>query len=184
MGQLILFIVITILFIVFMVKLFTAKDNNTVKDSNTVINNKNANSLKVNGVTINLTDEEIEKQKQLERDNFQRKKEDLKNRIKKDRDETEDFIRKRVLDGILSRGAYTEADFNRMKFMYNDGKLRSNEEVSNYDRHQSYATERKNYASECRRNNAIGFWIPFLIVFIIFCFIFNDIIFLPVSLLF
>lgn len=144
----------------------------------------NPNRFKINGVNITLTDSEIKEQKKLIEDEFKSRRDELKNKIQKDRDETEDYVRKRVLDGILCRSMFTESDYERTKFMYNDGRLRSNEEVANYDRFQSYTKERANYTKECKKNNAIGFWIPFLIVFIFFCLLFHDIMFLPVSLLF
>ena len=140
--------------------------------------------FKVNGVDITLTEEEIAEQKQLIKDEFNLRKNELINRIKKDRDETEDYVRQRVLDEILYRGAYTEADYDRMKFMYNNGYLRSNQEVEEYNSYQRYTKERENYSHKCKKNNFIGFWLPFWIVFIIFCLILHDIIFLPVALLF
>lgn len=178
MVQLILFIIFILLFLIFMAKKLT------IKGEPPPIKINDSNSFKINGVNINLSEKEIEEQKQFIKDAFEEKCKELKNRIQKDRDETEDYVRKRVLDKILSKDIFTENDYERIKFMYNDGKLRSNREVYHYDIYQSFSDERKNYAKECKRNNIVLFWIPFLIVFFIFCCILHNVFLLPIALLF
>lgn len=142
------------------------------------------NSFKVNGVKITLTDEEIQEQKRLVRSSFNNRRDILKNEIINDRDLTDDYVRKKVLTELLNIPIITEADYERVDFMYNNGRLRTNEEVHNYDLIHTYQTRKQEYDKSRHKTNALAFWLPFLPTLIIFCLIFNDIMFFPVALLF
>ena len=142
------------------------------------------NTFKVNGVKITLSDEEVRDQQRLIHEDFRNRKETLINKILEDRNSTEDYIRKKVLDEILSYSIITEEDYERVEFMYNDGRLRSNEEVHSYDLSRTYKIRQDAYNKTRHKVNTIAFLIPFLFTLVIFCLIFNDIMFFPVALLF
>ena len=143
-----------------------------------------SNSFKVNGVNITLTDEEIQDQKLLINEDFNNRRENLRNKILNDRNSTDDYVRKKVLTELLNIPIITEADYKRVDFMYNNGRLRTNEEVHNYDLIHTYQTRKQEYDKSRHKTNALAFWLPFLPTLIIFCLIFNDIMFFPVALLF
>ena len=145
---------------------------------------RNNNFRKVNGVTIYVSDEELKEQEQIIKDNFIIKKDELRNRIKNDMDATDDCIRKKVLNEILNIPIFVESDYERVKFMYNNGRLRTNSEVHNYDLSKTYTTRRQEYDRSRHKTNIIAFWGPFIPTMVIFCLIFNDIMFFPVALFF
>ena len=97
---------------------------------------------------------------------------------------TDEFIRKKVLEQILNIPIYVESDYERVNFMYNNGRLRSNNEVHNFDLKKTYHTRQAQYKRSCKKTSAIAFWAPFWIVFLIGSAAMHDIIFLPVALLF
>lgn len=145
---------------------------------------QNENSFKVNGVKITLSDEEIQDQLNLINESFKRRKENLRNKILIDRNSTDDYVRKKVLTELLNIPIIIEADYERVDFMYNNGRLKTNEEVHSYDLIHTYQTRKQKYDKSRHKTNALAFWLPFLPTLIIFCLIFNDIMFFPVALLF
>lgn len=175
---LILSLTFTILFIIFMIKLLTAKEKIESPPKN------DTNSFQVNGVKITLTEEEVNEQTKLVNDEFINRKENLRNRIKNDMDSTDDYVRKKVLQQILNIPIIVESDYERVSFMYNNGRLRNNDEVHNFDLKKTYHTRQARYNKVRHRTNIIAFWVPFWLIFLFFAALFNDIIFLPVALLF
>lgn len=178
----ILFLVLCVT-LLFVIRNVTGSSN---KKYNSNIYNKppnNNNLRRVNGVTIYVSDEELKEQEQIIKDNFIIKKEELRDRIKKDMEMSDDYIRKKVLREILNIPILVESDYERVKFMYNNGRLRSNSEVHNFDLSRSYNERKKAYDSSRHKTNAIAFWGPFLPTLLMFCLIFNDIMFFPVALL-
>lgn len=153
------------------------------------VNTDSSLDVKTNGVDINLTKEdlaEIEHQlilEDIERHNVEQ--EALITKMKKDRETTSDLIRQKVLDKLLSMRTINQTELDRVKFLYNNGKLRSNEEVEDYDRKITYEKERENYNKERHSVNFAAFMIPFLAVGLITMIACNDILFgLPLGLLF
>ena len=142
------------------------------------------NSFKVNGVDITLTDEELKEQQKLVNDEFNNRKENLRNKIRNDMNSTDDYVRKKVLEQILNIPIFVESDYERVSFMYNNGQLRSNDEVHNFDLKKTYHTRQAQYNRSRHKTNAIAFWAPFWGVFLISAAAFGDVIFLPVALLF
>lgn len=145
--------------------------------------------IKTNGVNINLNKEELDKiEHQLVLEDLERYKiqrEALMTKMKKDRETTDDLIRQKVLDKLLSIRIANQVDLNRVKFLYNDGKLRSNEEVESYDKQFIYEKERMNFDQERHKVNFAAFVIPFLSVGLITMIACDDILFgMPLGLLF
>lgn len=144
---------------------------------------KNQNDIRINGVVINLSDEEkrkAERQKQQkEQQQFNQVKEYLFSVIYEDWDKTEDIIRKKVLENLLERKIETIDDLAKLDFLYNDGKLRTNEEADYIERFFKYQKERENFDQHCHKVNVYSFLIPFFCVFIITCLFAQDIIFGP-----
>lgn len=129
------------------------------------------NVAEVNGVKIHLSDEEIEKIKQKEKEKairqFNKEKKELLDYIKSDIEYCDDIIKKKVLKELLNHPLETQADYERLKYIYNYGQLRSNEEVKHYDRYVNTKEQRENYDNERHRVNLLAFVIPFISVFII-----------------
>lgn len=182
-------IVVIFLAIGVVVLFLICKVSGSSNKSDSCINNtrqydKDGSFRKINGVTIYVSDEELKEQEQIIKDNFIIKKDELRNRIKNDMDATDDCIRKKVLNEILNIPIFVESDYERVKFMYNNGRLRTNSEVHNYDLSKTYTTRRQEYDRSRHKTNIIAFWGPFIPTMLIFCLIFNDIMFFPVALLF
>lgn len=188
MEQIIIFLLGFITLIILMKK-FLPKEKTLPKDydkspGNSISQSRNEHSYQINGVKITLTNEEIEEQFKLVNDEFNNRKENLRNRIKNDINSTDDYVRKKVLEQILNIPIFVESDYERVSFMYNNGRLRSNDEVHNFDLKKTYHTRQAQYNKVRHRTNAIAFWVPFWIAFLLFAALFKDIIFLPVALLF
>ena len=144
----------------------------------------NSNFRKIHGVNIYVSDEELKEQQKLVNNEFNNRKENLRNRIKNDMNSTDDYIRKKVLEQMLNIPIFVESDYERVSFMYNNGLLRSNDEVHNFDLKKTYHTRQAQYNRSRHKTNAIAFWVPFWIAFLLFAALFGDIFFLPVALLF
>lgn len=122
----------------------------------------------INGVPVNKTQLEIDTiRKQKESEEFKNAVECLRNIIQSDLYSTDDEIRKEVLKGILSKPVYTEKQLADVDFLYNDGKLRSNEEVNFHYEWKQFAPQRENYDKECHKRNVICWIVPFIVAFTI-----------------
>lgn len=118
------------------------------------------------------------------RTKFSEAKESLINTITQDKNETTNILRKMILESLLKRPIFTIDDLVKLDYLYNDGNLRSDEEADYMEHYFATKDKRENYDSERHKINTIAFWVPFLVVFILFCIIFHDILLTPVSLLF
>lgn len=179
MGDLIkffIFMAIVILIIIIGNKILPEPEKEILK--------KYQNDIKVNGINIHLSDEEIEeierKKEEERKQKFISAKENLTNNILSDLKNTEDLIRKKVLEALLKRKVENIDDYVKLDYLYNDGKLRSNEEVDYMERYFKYQKERENYSEECKKVNLFAYLLPFVFVFIITCVAVNDIVMGPV----
>jgi hypothetical protein len=146
---------------------------------------KKRNKVVINGQEVILSKEEYiqhlnalneakaekERVRQFEiaeqRQAFLLKIKELKDTIKDDADSCEDAIIKKVLTAMYKTRINNNEDYERLKFLYNDGELRTNIEVREYDKHVSNIKHINNFDSERHTNNTLGFFIPFLISFIL-----------------
>lgn len=137
------------------------------------------NNIKINGVNIHLSDEEkqeIERQKEeQERQQFVSAKDYLISVIYEDFEKTEDIIRKKVIEKLFDIKIETIDDLAKLDLLYNDGKLRSNEEADCIERFFRYQKEREQYDEKRHKVNAYSFLIPFISVFVITCLLVRDI---------
>lgn len=180
----VIFLVIGVIGLSLICKLAGSPNNSDSCINNTCQSDKRGSFKKINGVTIYVSDEELKEQEQIIKDDFIIKIAELRNKIKEDMDLTDDSIRKKVLKEIYYIPIITEADYDRVVFMYDNGRLRTNEEVHNYDLIHTYHIRKQEYDKSRHKVNSLAFWLPFLPTLIIFCLIFNDIMFFPVALLF
>ena len=127
-----------------------------------------SNTMNVNGVTINLSDQELdeleEKEIQDKLTDFEIRKEYLVNRITEDFNETSDVVRKKVLEQILKLPITDDFQYADVDFLYNDGNLRSNSEVIYRKRYLATQKKRTKYDSEVRMTNILAFTIPFILI--------------------
>ena len=134
MGDLIkffIFMAIVILIIIIGNKILPEPEKEILK--------KYQNDIKINGINIHLSDEEIEeierKKEEERKQKFISAKENLTNNILSDLKNTEDLIRKKVLEALLKRKVENIDDYVKLDYLYNDGKLRSTEEVDYMERY-------------------------------------------------
>lgn len=150
-----IYIVILIVFIFVIMYLIKSSDKKV---------NENPNVIKVNGVEIKLTDEEKEKIKQKELKVIHKKfiddKTELLSMIKNNIKETDDIVRKKVLQELLKHPICNQADLDRLTYIYNSGDLRSNEEVLEYDKFVATEDKRKNYDAERHTVNIVCAVLP------------------------
>ena len=124
----------------------------------------------VNGVNIGISQEEVNKiNQQKEREEFINAAESLKLIIRDDMESTSNVIRKRVLESLCNRIIETYDDLQEVDFIYNDGKLRTNEEVEYYKKWKSTEKKRENFDDERHTRNVIWFMVPLFTVFILVC---------------
>ena len=109
----------------------------------------------------------LKQKREEEKRNFINKVSVLKNKISASAEKCSDRVDKIVLENLLNTEVSSEADYNRLLFMYNDGKLRSNDEVLEYDWQIECQKRIKNYDYERHKVNIIAFFAPFLSVFAI-----------------
>lgn len=160
-------------------------DPSTIKSNETELKS----NMKVNGVDIHLSPEEINKiesnKAESQYEQFLGAKDNLIKSIITDMNKTDDLIRKKVLEALLKRKVETIDDYIQLDYLYNDGKLRSSEEADYMERYFKYQNERNNYDKERHKINTLSFVIPFLSIFFITCAATNNIIFgIPLGLLF
>lgn len=124
----------------------------------------------VNGVSIDLSQEEVNKiNEQKDRENLIRAAESLKEIIRDDMENTSDTIRKKILYNLCRRIIETKDDLQEVDFIYNNGKLRSNEEVEYYKKWKANEENRNNFNDERHTRNVLCFILPFFITFILIC---------------
>jgi len=129
----------------------------------------------VNGVSINLSQEEVNKiNEQKEHENLIHAAESLKEIIRDDMESTSDIVRKKVLDNLCRRIIETKDDLQEVDFIYNDGELRSNEEVEHYKKWKANEKNRNNFNDERHTRDMLWFILPFFITFILVCVCLGD----------
>ena len=89
----------------------------------------------------------------------------LKSRIADSLTNCKDELDKMVYEKLLFTEVKTEADYNRLNFMYNNGHLRSNDEVHDYDWQIECQKFKENFNYERHKVNIIAFFLPFITVF-------------------
>ena len=119
-----------------------------------------------------------------ERDKFKESKEAIVEEIKNDMNETDNILRKKILESLLKRPIFSIDDLVKLDYLYNDGNLRTDEEASYMEHYFATKDKRENYDRERHKVNTIAFMVPFSIIFILCCILFNNIIATPLSLLF
>jgi hypothetical protein len=121
---------------------------------------------------------------QSEQDKFKESKDALVEEIKNDMNETDNILRKKILESLLKRPIFSIDDLVKLDYLYNDGNLRTDEEASYMEHYFATKNKRENYDHERHKINTIAFMVPFSIIFILCCVWFNNIIATPLSLLF
>ena len=163
MGILV-FIIMIIIVVVIICRAFSNADKDNYSYNN-------YSDTKINGVNIHLTEAEIAEMNRKKREkefmdfNFERER--LLEIIKTDADCSDELIRRKVLEELSKTEVKTPTDLEHLKYLYNDGNLRSNEEVEAQERYVKYADKRKNYNTERHTVNVIAFLAPFSIVLVI-----------------
>ena len=153
--------------------------------------NKNVNKISENeklcGVNIQLSEEEKKAIAQkIEADDiakFNKQKEELLMKIKQCKESSSDLLINKILDAILKIEINDFISYERVKFIFNDGDFRTNEEVEYFDKQFATQDKRDNYDKERKNISLWSFLISFLISFMISAGAFNDVILLPVALL-
>ena len=96
---------------------------------------------------------------------FESKVQALDTRILNDSINSDDIIRKKVLESLSRIKIENEDDYGKVVFLYNDGKLRSDKEVADFNMNIWCTKHRENYDSERHLVNAACLLIPFITVF-------------------
>lgn len=136
----------------------------------------NLHTVKINGIDVQITDEELSemKRKDIEEQKniFMFEKERLIALIKADAECSEDLLRRKVLEELLRKKIENIDDLDYVEFLYNDGNLRTNEEVKDVETRIKYADHIKDYDTERHTVNFIAFFIPFFstLAIVLFCF--------------
>ena len=177
-----------------------------VKCEDKLSNGKHGIKIMANGQEITLSQEEykeyVERMK-LEREAKERARQEaiinkqkafelkvmtLDNRILNDSINSDDIIRKKVLESLSKIKIQNEDDYEKVVFLYNNGKLRSDKEISEFNLNIWCEKHRENYDCERHTVNLASFFIPFITVFCLVFFGVEDLrdlwfIGVPVSLL-
>ena len=90
---------------------------------------------------------------------------DIKAFIKQTRDKCKDNDRLQLFDDILNIEVKNESDLQRIVFLFNNGKLRTKEEIEEYNEYMRWEDHRKNFDAERHKINVLAFFIPFISVF-------------------
>ena len=114
---------------------------------------------------------------------FQKAKKELLETIKEDLDNSENILRKKVLESLLRRPILDEDDLVKLDFLYNDGNLRNDEEASYMERYFNTKRKRENFNEERHKVNTIAFIVPFTTVTIIMCIVISKSFFFPLYLI-
>jgi len=135
----------------------------TVGDKRIVVKD---NIAEINGVKIEITNEEIKKIKNKEKEkqnkNFSKSKKELLSEIRDSIEICDNVIDKKVLTKLLKHPLETKEDFDRLTYIYNSGNLRSNEEVKRFDHYVKTKKERENFNNERHKTNVLAVFIPFM----------------------
>ena len=115
---------------------------------------------------------------------FTKEKNEFIKIIENDINSTSDIVRKMVLKEYLKNPLNNTEDLKHLIWLYNDGKLRTNEEVSMQKYYSSTENSRNNYNNERHSRNIAYFLIPFTVTLIVSCIIFNDVMLFPIALIF
>ena len=136
----------------------------TAEDQNIVY------TVKTNGVKISLSKEDINKinvqAAKEDAEYFYNRRSCLLAKIKADKDKTDDIIRQKVLSELLKTRIINLQELEKVDFIYNNGKLRSDEEVARYEQYFAFEKERENFDTERHIVNFIAFTLPFTITLI------------------
>lgn len=163
----VLLIVLLPLFIWLLTKAFSSSNEISIPSNES---NYNEPIKIINGVPVQITDEEIKQQSIRDFEEAVRR---LKSAIKQDMENTDDNVRKKVLENLYQRSIHTQTALCELDYLYNDGHLRTNEEVKIHNEWKQYSTQRENYNEECHKRNILYWLIPFIIVFVIVMCIFD-----------
>lgn len=112
--------------------------------------------------------EEQNAEQEIIREEFKNLVSELKDKIYKSYLYCNDNIDKQVFNSLLQTEIKNETDYERLQFVYNDGKLRSNEEVNDYDWQIQCQKYRENFNTERHKVNIIAFFLPFTLTFTFF----------------
>ena len=141
--------------------------------------------IKQNGVEITLTSSEyrkyleeqkkkIEEQKAIERENankaheaFLNKNKELNNNIEITINNCNDIVIKKVLESILEITPETEEALDTKIWLFNNGKLRTNEEVNSHEKEIYNAKHREVYDAERHLITFLSCIISFILTFVI-----------------
>ena len=134
-------------------------------------NLQQTHEMKVSGVVIKLSDSEISKidtmRKEKDKQKFNNEKELLLSKIRNDKNTTHDLVKEKVLDELLKQNIDTDEDLERLEFIYNNGRLRTNEEVEQYDKCIFTKEKRANYNDERQGTTFLAGFVTFIITFFI-----------------
>ena len=111
--------------------------------------------------------ESLKKKQEESKQKFINKISILKNKISVSANKCTNELDKMVFEKLLNTEVSSEADYDRLLFMYNNGKLRSNDEVYEYNWNIECQKHIKNFNYERHKVNIIAFFAPFLSVFTI-----------------
>lgn len=158
----------------------------------------------VNGQNVVLNEQEYQcyidnimaerhKKEQQRLDAIQKDKEDFENLIvilrkyiKEDFDNCNDPVKKKVYQALLESKIENPMDYDKVFFLYNNGKLRSSKAVEAYNRSIKNATQQENYNFDRHVINFTCFIISFSVTFFIsYNFAFKELFFwrIPFSLM-
>ena len=115
---------------------------------------------------------------------FEQERDRLVEEIRQDMNETDNILRKKILESLLRRPLFVIDDLVKLDYLYNDGNLRSDEEADYMEHYFATKDKRENFDHERHKVNTIAFLVPFLTVFVLCCIIFDNVITTPLSLLF
>ena len=102
---------------------------------------------------------------ELKQQNFSNQIKELKDKILEFANKSNDVIDKQVFKNLYKTEIKDEKDYERLCFMFNNGKLRSNDEISDYDWQIKCQNYKDNFNYERHKVNLIAFFLPFTITF-------------------
>ena len=135
-------------------------------------------TIKKNGVEIVLSKEEYqeylkeEKQKEIERESIKKQKRlekkkafehkclELNTAIQNKIDSSDNFVTKKVLSEILKIKVQNKEDYEKKVWLFNDGNLRTNKEIST-------KWHQENYDAERHITSIIAFMLPFIAIMLL-----------------
>ena len=176
LALIVIYIAIFIIIAVILIVKFTSKNNKTIDNNQTEIKNV-PETMYVNGVRIQVSETEKEQIRQKEitekHKKFEAEKRVLLSDIKNHLKYTDDIIKKKVLQELLKHPVNEQKDLDRLAYLYNDGELRSNEEIKKYDKYIANQKARDNFEKDRHKINILCSLVPCLIGIAVGFLVFN-----------